>query len=113
MSTFFESGSWVWIPDEDEVVLPAKAKVAFRLGERATVILENGAVSGSCSMCEKKLLNPVNWQVYDKGGSARWPPGCIMSRLDLICSPNERRRGELIRFSRQPAPPQEGRRLGV
>lgn len=45
MATFFESGTWVWIPDEDEVVLPAKAKSAFRLGERATVVLETGAVS--------------------------------------------------------------------
>lgn len=45
MTTFFESGCWVWIPDEEEVVLPAKAKSAFRLGERATVVLENGAVS--------------------------------------------------------------------
>lgn len=45
MSTFFESGTWVWIPDEDEVVLPAKARTAFRLGERATVVLENGEVS--------------------------------------------------------------------
>lgn len=45
MATFFESGTWVWIPDEDEVVLPAKAKSAFRLGEKATVIMENGSVS--------------------------------------------------------------------
>lgn len=45
MATFFESGTWVWIPDEEEVVLPAKAKSAFRLGERATVVMENGAVS--------------------------------------------------------------------
>lgn len=45
MATFFESGSWVWIPDEEEVVLPAKARQAFRLGERATVMLENGTVS--------------------------------------------------------------------
>lgn len=47
MATFFEAGSWVWIPDEDEVVLPAKAKNSFRIGERAVVILENGAVSWS------------------------------------------------------------------
>ena len=37
----------MWIPDEDEVVLPAKARSAFRLGERATVVLENGTVSAS------------------------------------------------------------------
>ncbi|CAM9396064.1 unnamed protein product, partial [Laminaria digitata] len=43
MATFFESGTWVWIPDEEEVVLPAKTRSAFRLGERATVVLENGA----------------------------------------------------------------------
>lgn len=47
MATFFESGTWVWIPDEEEVVLPAKARSAFRLGERATVVLENGAVSAA------------------------------------------------------------------
>lgn len=45
MATFFESGTWVWIPDEDEVVLPAKAKSAFRLGDKATVVMENGSVS--------------------------------------------------------------------
>lgn len=50
MATFFESGTWVWIPDEDEVVLPAKAKSAFRLGERATVVMENGAVSSLFSL---------------------------------------------------------------
>lgn len=55
MATFFESGTWVWIPDEDEVVLPAKARSAFRLGERATVVLENGTVSPAfrrtCMIC--------------------------------------------------------------
>lgn len=48
MATFFESGTWVWIPDEDEVVLPAKAKTAFRLGEKATVVMENGSVRYTC-----------------------------------------------------------------
>lgn len=52
MATFFESGTWVWIPDEDEVVLPAKAKSAFRLGERATVVLESGAVRDNRSKNE-------------------------------------------------------------
>lgn len=52
MATFFESGTWVWIPDEEEVVLPAKARSAFRLGERATVVLENGAVGTLiCMIC--------------------------------------------------------------
>ncbi|CAM9682192.1 unnamed protein product, partial [Ectocarpus sp. 12 AP-2014] len=65
MATFFESGTWVWIPDEDEVVLPAKAKSAFRLGERATVVMENGTTrilsgreSAYCSLCDPQSMDP-------------------------------------------------------
>eukprot|EP00904_Undaria_pinnatifida_P002449 jgi/Undpi1/12204/HiC_scaffold_5.g01880.m1 len=65
MATFFESGTWVWIPDEEEVVLPAKARSAFRLGERATVVLENGTTrilsgreSAYCSLCDPQSMDP-------------------------------------------------------
>lgn len=62
MATFFESGTWVWIPDEDEVVLPAKAKTSFRLGERATVILENGSVSARQPFGLLYVINPTRWR---------------------------------------------------
>lgn len=95
MATFFESGTWVWIPDEDEVVLPAKAKTAFRLGERATVIMENGAVSGAFSsqflglfssrlFRSRFLASRPDWE--NETTTRRWKDGgrCFFVRLSSL-----------------------------
>ncbi|CAN0359677.1 unnamed protein product [Ectocarpus sp. 6 AP-2014] len=79
MATFFESGTWVWIPDEDEVVLPAKAKSAFRLGERATVVMENGTDAIYSNI--RTILVSVNpfkpLPLYTRSSLPRPPPCCF------------------------------------
>ena len=38
----FEAGSWVWIPDEEQMHVPAKVLGAFKAGEPGTVRTEDG-----------------------------------------------------------------------
>jgi len=38
----FEAGDWLWIEDEEERYLPAKALTSFKAGEPSTVRTEDG-----------------------------------------------------------------------
>lgn len=44
-SQTFESGSWVWVPHETEMYLPAQALKSFQQGQEAEVKYEDGKVS--------------------------------------------------------------------
>jgi hypothetical protein len=42
----FEAGSWVWMPHDEDMFVPAKvAKKTFRQGEAGELVLEDGKVS--------------------------------------------------------------------
>ena len=38
----FEAGSWVWIPDEEQMHVPAKVLGTFKAGEPGSVQTEDG-----------------------------------------------------------------------
>ena len=38
----FEAGSWVWLPDDEDLFVPAKVVDSFLAGEAGKVLLENG-----------------------------------------------------------------------
>ncbi|KAG5187734.1 hypothetical protein JKP88DRAFT_287909 [Tribonema minus] len=40
MATYFEAGRWIWIPDAEHVVLPAKVVNSFKKGEPGKVTLD-------------------------------------------------------------------------
>ena len=64
MATLFETGSWIWIPDAAEVVLPAKVRNGFRKGEPGQVLVDNRprtltpAESAEASLADPQTLNP-------------------------------------------------------
>ena len=60
----FEPGSWVWIADEEDLVVPAKVISRFKAGEATRVERANGAVealdakaSGACSPCDRQCFD--------------------------------------------------------
>lgn len=60
----FEPGSWVWIADEADLVVPAKVLSRFKAGEATRVERANGAVealdakaSGACSPCDSQCFD--------------------------------------------------------
>ena len=64
MSLKFEPGDWLWITDETERFLPAKALVGFTAGDATTVRTEDGedhaldaAASGAVTACSTQILS--------------------------------------------------------
>ncbi|KAH8063648.1 hypothetical protein JL722_2831 [Aureococcus anophagefferens] len=60
----FEPGSWVWIADEADLVVPAKVLSRFKAGEATRVERANGAVealdakaSRACSPCDRQCFD--------------------------------------------------------
>ena len=49
----FEPGSWVWIADEEDLVVPAKVISRFKAGEATRVERANGAVDESDRFVQK------------------------------------------------------------
>jgi hypothetical protein len=80
MSNFFEAGSWVWIPDASEVVLPAKVVNSFYKGEPGKVLVDgkprplSPAESAECTRAEQQTLNPDvdNLTSLDDLNENRW-----------------------------------------
>lgn len=64
MANFFEAGSWIWIPDSTEVVLPAKVVNTFYKGEPGKVLVDGRprslapAESAECTLADQQTLNP-------------------------------------------------------
>lgn len=64
MATLFEAGSWIWVPDEANVVLPAKVVVSFKRGDGGKVTVAGAArtlspaESAECSLADVQSLNP-------------------------------------------------------
>ncbi|KAG5177395.1 myosin I, high molecular weight-Acanthamoeba sp [Tribonema minus] len=64
MANFFEAGSWIWIPDSTEVVLPAKVVNTFYKGEPGKVLVDGKprslapAESAECTLADQQTLNP-------------------------------------------------------
>jgi len=60
----FDVGDWLWIEDEEERFLPAKALTSFKAGEPATVRTEDGedhkldaTQSGWATECATEILS--------------------------------------------------------
>ena len=60
----FEAGSWVWIPDEEQMHVPAKVLGAFKAGEPGAVRTEDGEdvsltpeQSKECTVANAECLN--------------------------------------------------------
>jgi hypothetical protein len=64
MASFFEAGSWVWVPDDGEVVLPAHVQTSFKKGEPGKVLVGTTArtltpaESAECTPADPQTLNP-------------------------------------------------------
>lgn len=60
----FEEGTWVWMPDEEHIVVPAKVKATFSAGSPGNVTSEDGedhSLSGdqtkALTVCEEQCLS--------------------------------------------------------
>jgi len=65
--TTFEPGSWVWVPDEEEMFLPAKVGKPFKAGEEGPIVYEDGdtrtlstAETPSVLEMDEEALKPVD-----------------------------------------------------
>ncbi len=64
MAKLFEAGTWIWVPDAQEIVLPAKVKKTFKAGEIGKVIIDgtlqtlSKLESSQCVIADPQTLNP-------------------------------------------------------
>ena len=71
----FEAGSWVWIPDEEQMHVPAKVLGAFKAGEPGAVRTEDGE-DVSLTPAQSKECTAAN-------------PECLDSKIENLISLND------------------------
>ena len=66
MAVKFDTDSWVWCPDEEDLFLPGKVKATFKRGEVGNVTFSNGEEhtisakdSESLMVCDEQSLAPI------------------------------------------------------
>jgi len=62
MGELIEADQWVWIPDDADCFIPAKAKAAFHIGEACKVLSEDGE---DVNLPDSKDVLPLNDEVLD------------------------------------------------
>ena len=66
MSTTFEEGTWVWLPSDEHIVVPAKVKGTFVSGSEGKVSTEDGEVRKLARYWFSRLFDRVYyfWRIY-------------------------------------------------
>ncbi len=64
MAKLFEAGTWIWVPDVQEIFLPAQVKKTFKAGEPGKVVIDgtlqtlSKLESSQCIIADLQTLNP-------------------------------------------------------
>ena len=77
----FEAGSWVWMPHDEDMFVPAKvAKKTFRQGEAGELVLEDGKVSAL-----GQRVHGWRWGSARAGRRGAWRQAGGQPALPAVC----------------------------